>query len=155
MPPTPPLTLSPRLYSAVPSFFASTAHRDSKISHSFNPSHSNHALHVPRQWARASFFPLLKGWVRSNSKRYYMHHLFCSSSTRCIIDGPYRWERTAWQGLQKLTGFLKSRQKPVKLNGLNLKTTEFTVYCFKISKIDKNQQKYIKKTRSNSKFNGE
>jgi short-subunit dehydrogenase len=30
-----------------------------------------------------------------------------------------------------------------------------TVHCFKISKKDKNQQKYVKKTRSNSKVTGE
>jgi hypothetical protein len=40
--------------------------------------------------------------------------------------------------------------------GPNLKITEFTVHCFKISEKDKNQQKKIcKKTRSNSKVAGE
>jgi hypothetical protein len=40
-------------------------------------------------------------------------------------------------------------------DGLNLKITEFTVHCFKISEKDKNQQKICKKTRSNSKVIGE
>jgi hypothetical protein len=39
--------------------------------------------------------------------------------------------------------------------GLNLKITEITVHCFKISEKDKNQQKICKKTRLNSKVTGE
>jgi hypothetical protein len=39
--------------------------------------------------------------------------------------------------------------------GPNSKIAKNTVNCFKISKKDKNQQKYVKKTRSNSKVTGE
>jgi hypothetical protein len=48
--------------------------------------------------------------------------------------------------LTNLTHFAEIRRA-----GPNLKIAENTVHCFKISEKDKNQQKYEKKTRSNSK----
>jgi hypothetical protein len=55
-------------------------------------------------------------------------------------------------GLTNSTHFAEIRRIRA---GPNSKIAKNIVYCFKISKKDKNQQKYVKKTRSNSKVTGE
>jgi hypothetical protein len=55
-------------------------------------------------------------------------------------------------GLTNLAHFAEIRRIRA---GRNSKIVKFTVYCFKISEKDKNQQKYLKQTRSNSKVTGE
>jgi hypothetical protein len=63
--------------------------------------------------------------------------------------------RSENQGCKNWPNFLKFGENRWNRVGPNLKTTEITVHCLKISEKDKNQQNIYKKMRSNSKVTGE